>query len=258
MRYILLFSLLFALSCDSLKKEKEKETPPPTEEKTVEITEEEKEAPVEEVVIPEKDYSKELVVVLKYAQSSEDAIELLKNSSLQWEDTNYDSKVTKIGIVTLPDTDREVWIQRLEESGAFKFVAENGKEAIDNAIKEEEKVLIALSKTACFGDCPVYEVTIDKEGNLIFNGLQYVKEEGIQTFKLEENELKTLKDKLAKKDFNSFNDVYDDPEIMDLASTYITYNNKQVKIRLWKDLPDELIDIHEYIGDLLYKRKYLE
>ncbi|CAM1372637.1 DUF6438 domain-containing protein [Tenacibaculum xiamenense] len=254
MRYILFFALLFALSCDSPKKEKEVT---PSIEKTTETPKEE-EITVEKTVIPEKDYSKELVVVLKYAQDSNEALELLKNSSITWKDTNYDSKVTKIGIVTLPDDDRDIWIQRLKESGAFKFVTENSKEAIDKAIAEEEKVLISLSKTACFGDCPVYELTIDKEGNLTYNGIQYVKEEGVKTFKLEDNELKTLKDKLAKKDFNSFNDVYDDPEIMDLASTYITYNNKQVKIRLWKDLPDELIEIHEYIGDMLYKRKFLE
>ncbi|SEB35079.1 hypothetical protein SAMN04489761_0019 [Tenacibaculum sp. MAR_2009_124] len=256
MKYILFFTLLLVLSCDSPKKEKKKEIPAPVEE-VIKATEEE-DIKVEKTVVPVKDYSKELVVVLKYAQNSDEALSLLKNSSLQWKDSNYDSKVTKIGVVTLPDTDRQTWIQRLKESGAFKLVSKNEEGAIDNAIIEEEKILITLSKTACFGDCPVYEVTIDKNGNLVFNGIQYVKEEGIQTFKLSENELKTLKNKLDKKDFNNFKNVYDDPEIMDLASTYITYNNKQVKIRLWKDLPDELIEVHEYIGDLLYKRKFLE
>lgn len=255
MKYFLTLSLLLAFTCSTPKKESvttkpAKETPTETPVTTEEATK-------EEVPIPVKNYNKELIVVLKDATNKE-ALELLKNSSLQWEDANYDSKVTKIGIVTLPDEDRDTWIERLQQTGEFKFIGKNGKEALEKVITKENNILISLRKTACFGDCPVYEVSIDKDGNVTYNGLQYVLKEGIHEFKLTEEELKTLNDKLAKKDFASFNNSYDDPEVMDLASTYMIHGNKQIHIRLWKDIPEELIEIHEYIGDLLYNRKYFE
>ncbi|MGG8495710.1 DUF6438 domain-containing protein [Tenacibaculum sp. TC6] len=254
MKYLLFAPLLLALTCSSPKKENSVQPSNEASEETTTIQKEEnKEKP-----IPVKNYSNELIVILKDPKHSDDAMALIKNSSLQWTDADYNSKTTKIGIVTLPDEDRDTWIQRLQQTGEFKFVGKNGKEVLKNIIAKEENKLISLRKTACFGDCPVYEVSIDKDGNVTYNGIQYVLEEGIREFKLTDEELKTLNDKLSKKDFSSFKDSYDNPDVMDLASTYITHDNKQIQIRLWKDIPDELIDIHEYIGDLLLKRKFFE
>ena len=253
MKYLLFAPLLLALTCSSPKKENTELTNKSSEEVITIQKEESKEKP-----IPVKNFNNELIVILKNPKHSDDVMTLIKNSSLQWTDTDYNSKTIKVGIVTLPDEDRDTWIQRLQQTGEFKFVGKNGKEALKNIIAKEENKLISLRKTACFGDCPVYEVSIDKEGNVTYNGIQYVLEEGIREFKLTEEELKTLNDKLSKKDFSSFKDSYDNPDIMDLASTYLIYKDKQIQIRLWKDIPDELIAIHECIADLLLKRKFFE
>ncbi|QXP72420.1 hypothetical protein H0I31_01580 [Tenacibaculum sp. AHE15PA] len=122
----------------------------------------------------------------------------------------------------------------------------------------KENNLVNIRKTPCFGDCAVYNVTIDKKGNVTFNGIEYVLEKGIHTFKLSDKDFKKLNDMFTTNGFNSFKTVYDNTKISDLPSTFITHNNKQIKIRLWKDIPDELINIHEYIEELLLDKNLIE
>ena len=108
-------------------------------------------------------------------------------------------------------------------------------------------MLLTLLKTPCFGDCPVYDAYIDKDGNVYYHGLEYVTEVGVRTFKITDEELKELNSILAKKDFDSFAGTYDNPEMTDLPSTFILDKKKEVKIRLWKDIPDALIELQEAI-----------
>ena len=40
---------------------------------------------------------------------------------------------------------------------------------------------MSLSRTACYGTCPVYSVTIDADGSITFQGREFVKSLGKQT-----------------------------------------------------------------------------
>jgi hypothetical protein len=104
----------------------------------------------------------------------------------------------------------------------------------------------------------VYEVTIEENGDITYKGVAFVTEKGERKFQLKEEELKKIQAILAKKEFNSFQNSYDNPEVMDLSSTYITHRNKQVEIRLWNNIPKELVELHEYIEGLLLERKLFE
>ncbi|WP_435263579.1 DUF6438 domain-containing protein [Tenacibaculum sp. nBUS_03] len=248
MKYLLSSIFLLILNCSSPKK-----TVPAKENinESTENTETQK-------VNTSKVNNNELIVVLNNSKSSNDVKSLVKNSGLTWNKTAYDTKTTTIGIITVPKDQQDIWIKRLQETGEFRFIAKNSAKALKILIEKEKNTLISLRKTACFGDCPEYNFSIDKDGNAQYNGIKSVTVKGIHQFKLTEKEFKTLKEKLSKKSFESFNDVYDNPRVMDLASTYITYQNKQIKIRLWNDIPDELIDIHEYIESLLLEKKFYE
>lgn len=37
---------------------------------------------------------------------------------------------------------------------------------------------IKMQRTMCYGNCPVYNVTVDKEGNVIYNGEMFVYKSG--------------------------------------------------------------------------------
>lgn len=250
MKYLNLCILLIAISCSAPKKEKKsdhKETP---KTETVE----------KEVILVKEEIKKdnELIVVLNNPKAINDAKALITNSGLVWDDLNLDVKGIKSAIVTVPIDKKDFWIQRLLESNTFETVETNNEETLKAIKTKLENRLISIRKTQCFGDCPVYDFYINKNGKAFFNGKKYVAKEGKHEFQLSEKELQELTTKIEKSDFNSFKDVYDNPKVMDLASSYIFCDGKQIKIRLWQNIPDGLIDIHEYATEFLYTKKYLE
>lgn len=251
MKYLsLCILLIIAISCNTPKKEKKVELKEVPE---IETTKEE--------VIPEKKEIKEdnqLIVILNNPKAINDAKALITNSGLVWNDLNINVKGIKSAIITVPTGKKDFWVQRLLESNTFETVETNNEEVLKAIKIKLENRLISIKKTQCFGDCPVYDFYINKNGKAFFNGKKYVAKQGKHEFQLSEKELKELTSKIEKSNFSSFKDVYDDPKVMDLASSYIFCDGKQVEIRLWQNIPNNLIDIHEYATEFLYTKKYLE
>ncbi len=248
MKYFLLPLLILVLACGTPKKD--------TEEKTVKP--EEKEIIVKKKVEKPKALENELVIVFKNPTKIEEAKSLIKNSGLTFSKMAYDKSTSKIGIITVPDGKIAFWLDRLQKTNAFRVVDINTKKTVIDLIKKEENTLISIRKTPCFGDCAVYDIRIDKEGNVTYNGIQYVLKKGKHEFKLSDKEFKKLNTLFNVKGSEDIKDEYDDPSISDLPNTFITYSGKQVKIRLWKNIPDELINIHEYIESILLDKKFIE
>lgn len=248
MKYLAYAFLALATTCNAPKKGKETHLKDSLE---TEVTTQ------KNVETPNTKNSK-LIVILNNAENLNDVKQLVKNSGLTWSKMAYETDAAKIGIIEVPANKSEFWVQKLLESDEFRLVDVHSEKKLASIISEEKNALIKIKKTACFGDCPIYTVAIDKDGNVVYNGKEYVLVKGIQKFSLTNKQLQNLNDKLNQKSFSSFNSVYDNPRISDLGSTYIVHNGKQVKIRLWKDIPDELIDIHEYITDILLDKKFIE
>ncbi|WP_442265653.1 DUF6438 domain-containing protein [Tenacibaculum sp. ZS6-P6] len=249
MKIFFLSIFLLALSCgapkgDSNKTEanSEKETPTNTEETTnIDL------------------YKRQLVLVLNDPTREDKTKEFLKNSGVQWKKMVFDNGASKIAVVEIPNDKYDFWLKALGSSSEFRSVKVNAKNVVEDLIKKEENTLLSMRKTGCFGDCPSYDIIINKQGVVLYNGKQYVLQEGEKEFKLSDKELETINNKLNKKKFSSFNAVYDNPKIMDLPSTYIVHQGKQVKIRLWNDdVPEELMDLHEYIEGILLEKKFFE
>ncbi|WGH76592.1 DUF6438 domain-containing protein [Tenacibaculum tangerinum] len=246
MKYLFYAFLALLSMCNTPKSSENESAEPPLKEITP-----------EKVVMPATTEN-ELIVVLKNTDNINEVKELIRNSGLTWNNTPYNTEATTIGIIKVPDGKRDFWKNKLQESNEFRFIEKNTEEKLTDLISEEKNNLLRITKTPCFGDCPVYTVAIDKEGNVVYNGIQYVLVQGAQEFKLSKEQLQELNDKLLKKEFSSFKKVYDNPEVLDLGSTYIVYDGKQVTVRLWKDIPKELIDIHEYVDGILYDKKFFE
>jgi hypothetical protein len=238
------------MSCNTPKKEKKEDHKEVSPVETIE----------KEVITEKKEIKKdnELIVVLNNPKAIEGAKALITNSGLSWNDLNLDVKGIKSAIITVPTGKKEFWIQRLLESNTFETVETNNEETLKSIKNKLENRLISIRKTQCFGDCPVYDFYINKDGKSFFNGKKYVVKEGKHEFQLSEKELQQLTSKIETSNFNSFKDVYDNPKITDLASSYIFCDGKQVQIRLWQNIPDGLIDVHEYATEFLYTKKFLE
>ncbi|PKH51634.1 hypothetical protein CXF68_13500 [Tenacibaculum sp. Bg11-29] len=248
MRYLLLLSFALTLACSVPKKE--------TKIKSTKI--EEKKVILKKTVDIPKTIENELIVIFKNPKNIEGAKSLIEDSGLSFQKMVYDKNTSKIGVITVPEGKRAFWLEKLKKTNAFKLVNINTDKTVSNLIKIEENTLVSIKKTPCSGDCAVYELSIDKQGNVIYKGIKYVLKEGKHEFKLSEKEFEKLNTMFSAKGFENFKDEYDDPSIVGLANTFITYNDKQVKIRLWRDIPDELINIHEYIESILLNKKMIE
>ena len=63
---------------------------------------------------------------------------------------------------------------------------------------------------------------------------------------------------LDKTSFSEYKTAYNNPRIMDLPSTYISHKNKEVQLRVWGEVPTELVQVTEYIEDILLAKKFYE
>ncbi|MDK2801649.1 MAG: hypothetical protein PWQ70_3268 [Clostridiales bacterium] len=63
---------------------------------------------------------------------------------------------------------------------------------------------IKLKRTMCFGTCPVYSVTVDKEGNVNYNGEMFVYKSGEHHWKISKKKVKQLNDLIEEFGFKSF------------------------------------------------------
>lgn len=248
MKYISLCILFLAMTCGAPKKDK------------VEIIEEVQPEKLTNTPDPIKKTKEDnqLVVILNNPKKVEDAKALITNSGLTWSHLDLEAKGIVSALITIPTDKKDFWKQRLQESKVFESVNNATEETILTLKSELQNRLISIKKTACFGDCPVYEFYISKDGKAFFNGKEHVLKSGKHEFNLSQKELKALVEKIKKSNFTEFEDTYDNPRITDLASTYIFCDGKQVQIRLWQNIPERLIDIHEYATEFLYDKKFLE
>lgn len=225
MKYLTIFFLTFILSCKSTQKMEESR-----------------------IIQAVKD---ELIVVLKNPNKLEDAKALIKNSGLKWDQLLFDQKDLKIALIKVPEEKLQFWLKRLQQSGEFSSVELNEKGNFLDIKSEAENTLIKIRKTACHGICPVYEFTIYKDGTALFDGLQYVNKTGKHKLKLEKEEFTKLQKLLSKTSFSDYKNAYNNPRITDLPSVYITHQGKQIQIRIWKNVPEELKTVEKYIEQLV-------
>ncbi len=132
------------------------------------------------------------------------------------------------------------------------------KEVPKTPKKDTRNIFIDLRKTACSGDCPVYEATVLKDGTVIYKGIKSVLVKGKKKFKLTDEAFEKLKQMFAKTSFKNYNRSYANPRDTDFSSIFITHKNKQVEVKLWKNVPKELAFAYEYLEGLLLEKKFFE
>ncbi len=250
MKFLPLFFFVLALSCSQPKQKIEKQS---KEKEVVKVIEK-----IEEVKKPVvKKIQEELFIVLKNPKNVADAKSLIENSGLTWSELVIDNQYNKAAKIKVPADKKEFWIERLKKSNVFSSVEISSDETINKAKYIIENTFVSLRKTHCSGDCPVYDVTFFKDGKVIFNGIENVPTKGTKEFTLTEKELNKVEEMFSKTAFNEYADAFIDKNIADFPSTFIIHQNKQIEIKLWKNVPDELAFAHEYLEGILLKQKLI-
>jgi hypothetical protein len=67
---------------------------------------------------------------------------------------------------------------------------------------------VALERGPCFGTCPVYSVTVSADGEVVYDGMQFVPVEGPQTAKLAPDEVTALYQAVEAGGFFNLEDSY--------------------------------------------------
>src|SRR5438128_1292196 len=71
-----------------------------------------------------------------------------------------------------------------------------------------DDVVITLQRTSCFGPCPVYTVTIDARGEVVYDGVRAVRVTGRQTDRVPPARVAAILETAERIGFFDLNDQY--------------------------------------------------
>lgn len=136
-------------------------------------------------------------------------------------------------------------------------VASEAPKMVEMANIEEEDianmVVISLSKTACFGECPVYSVQFFGNGTVIYNGIQNVDNIGSFKGNVQVSKISSLVAQAYEMGYFKLKDSYDNEGVTDLpsATTKLIYNGKEKKVYCRYDCDPMLLKINSEIESLI-------
>ena len=88
-------------------------------------------------------------------------------------------------------------------------------------VKAGDTLFAYIYRSACFGMCPSYEMSIYKDGTILLEGKRNVRLLGNFAAKLSTKQMRMFSDMAVSIDFFEMNDVYDRP-ITDVPSTTLS------------------------------------
>ena len=199
----------------------------------------------------------QLLVVLNNTTSVKEAEAYVTNSGLLWETAKTSLKNKKIGFITITNHDAKFWLERMQYARLFDSIERAENTSVATLEQFYKQQLLNIKTTACKGHCPVYNVSISKNGLVVFKGESFTKVQGKQSFTLTKERFRQLQEQLNTMHFSSFDTSYSNPRIMDLPSTYITYKDKTIHIKLWNNTPEPLKTLKNTIESILKNEKLL-
>lgn len=116
---------------------------------------------------------------------------------------------------------------------------------------ENSSEIISLQKTACFGTCPIFKVTIYDDGKTFYFGEKFVKKIGRYNFTLSKKEINSILKKANDINFYDLKNEYSE-NISDLPSTFTKIKDK--KIRNHIGAPQKLRELEQIIEDIVLKK----
>jgi hypothetical protein len=130
------------------------------------------------------------------------------------------------------------------------------------AIRPDSKIDIALSRSMCYGRCPVYKVLVSTKG-IVFDGEAYVAAEGRHTGTVDPSAVRALARKFVAADFYSMRSEYR-ASVTD-NSTYtlsisIDGHKKQVVdyVGSWEGMPQAISELEDDVDALAHTDRWIK
>ena len=123
------------------------------------------------------------------------------------------------------------------------------------------EVMVGLQRTACFGRCPVYELSVLNTGEATLKVDRFCEEafgrslaQGTHSAQVEIEAWQVVTDLAASLGFDTLQSRYDNPMVTDLPANIITINGKTVFNRYGgPDLDDIYTQIQRLVGSTDWK-----
>jgi hypothetical protein len=124
-------------------------------------------------------------------------------------------------------------------------------------------VMATLARTACFGLCPVYTVTVYRDGVVEYDGEDHVKVKGKATGKITPDEVAALDQLFATNHYFDLKPQYKDYEVTDNPSSSTSYargdqhhavehyhgdSHAPEELRRVEDGIDAIVHVEQWIG----------
>lgn len=116
--------------------------------------------------------------------------------------------------------------------------------------------LFEMTKSPCFGRCPVYTVTVYHSGQMILDAKDNLPWKGKYSSQMTPSELKTFKAKLKSLSIHGYKDEYREP-IADAPSTTLTYYEGDSSKKIFTNFlyPDSLQSFTEQLNIMVTKNE---
>ena len=125
---------------------------------------------------------------------------------------------------------------------------------LDKPAEYDNKIVLRLERTSCFGTCPVYTIVIYEDGTGIYEGRTHANLEGQHGFKLDN--VQELLDQAKAINYMGFDDVYEKP-VSDFPTcyTYVRLGKERKQIRDYRGAPAELKAFEKLIDERVFATK---
>lgn len=117
-----------------------------------------------------------------------------------------------------------------------------------NSGTENSYKVATLIKTACYGSCPVYEMTIYSNLVVEFSGERFVNNIGKFTSRIAQSDLQDLQDAFFQNEFFQLEDEYTSL-VSDLPTTFVYYSDgkKSKTVKDYTGAPESLKELEKLL-----------
>lgn len=137
----------------------------------------------------------------------------------------------------------------------FSLIFISGCGSSKKAFKSPQDFSLTIQRTACFGTCPIFVMTVNNKGEVDYQGERFVKNVGHFRKSLDQTKFKSIVEQMQKSNIHDMKDDYNNEGISDLPSVILTYTaeGKTKKVLCRYQCPAEftalVLNIEALIGD---------
>lgn len=121
-----------------------------------------------------------------------------------------------------------------------------------------ERIEIRLERTACFGTCPVYSVTLRDDGTVLYVGGSHTRVSGSHTWTIDPAAVRALARDMQREGYFELQDAYQGM-MTDHPTTYttLTIGTRSKRIKDYVSGPKKLKEMQERIDEVAGVKKYV-